>query len=150
MALQVDIRVPVGLPLPQTADFIAECEAADKLLEAQRLRMRTNDDREMMREIGFCSGIENDARHIDGRQAGESTDEAVVVSDRGYFDAERVVATLGAIGTPARRAVEATRLRVIGVHPTAPRSRTRRRADGRAPRPTAPAPRRDPTDPGRR
>ena len=41
-----------------------------KLLEAQRLRMRTTYDLEMMREMGFCSGIENYSRHIDGREAG--------------------------------------------------------------------------------
>jgi excinuclease ABC subunit B len=42
-----------------------------KLLEAQRLEMRTRYDIEMMREIGFCSGIENYSRHISGRQAGD-------------------------------------------------------------------------------
>src|ERR687894_1195361 len=41
-----------------------------KLLEAQRLEMRTNYDIEMMREVGFCSGIENYARHIEGREPG--------------------------------------------------------------------------------
>ena len=41
-----------------------------KLLEAQRLRMRTTYDIEMMRQVGFCSGIENYSRHIDGRDAG--------------------------------------------------------------------------------
>jgi excinuclease ABC subunit B len=46
-------------------------ESENKLLEAQRLRMRTNHDLEMMRELGFCSGIENYSRHIDGRQPGE-------------------------------------------------------------------------------
>jgi excinuclease ABC subunit B len=43
----------------------------EKLLEAQRLRMRTTFDLEMMREVGFCSGIENYSRHLDGRAAGE-------------------------------------------------------------------------------
>jgi len=43
-----------------------------KLLEAERLRMRTTYDLEMLREIGFCSGIENYSRHIDGRRAGEA------------------------------------------------------------------------------
>src|SRR5699024_303788 len=43
-----------------------------KLLEAQRLRMRTTYDIEMMREIGSCSGIENYSRHIDGREAGSA------------------------------------------------------------------------------
>ncbi len=47
-------------------------ESENKLLEAQRLRMRTNYDLEMMREVGFCSGIENYSRHIDGRSAGEA------------------------------------------------------------------------------
>ncbi|HJR18548.1 MAG TPA: excinuclease ABC subunit UvrB [Actinomycetota bacterium] len=47
-------------------------ESQNKLLEAQRLRMRTNYDLEMMREVGFCSGIENYSRHIDGRSAGEA------------------------------------------------------------------------------
>jgi excinuclease ABC subunit B len=46
-------------------------ESSNKLLEAQRLRMRTNHDLEMLRELGFCSGIENYSRHIDGRQPGE-------------------------------------------------------------------------------
>jgi excinuclease ABC subunit B len=46
-------------------------ERQGKLLEAQRLRMRTNHDLEMLRELGFCSGIENYSRHIDGRQPGE-------------------------------------------------------------------------------
>ena len=49
---------------------LAELERANKLLEAQRLRMRTTYDIEMMRQIGSCSGIENYSRHIDGRAAG--------------------------------------------------------------------------------
>lgn len=49
---------------------LAELEGKSKLLEAQRLRMRTNYDLEMMRQVGFCSGIENYSRHIDGRAAG--------------------------------------------------------------------------------
>ena len=51
---------------------LAWLEQRDKLLEAQRLRMRTTYDLEMMREIGFCSGIENYSRHLDGRVAGEA------------------------------------------------------------------------------
>ncbi|HEX9695796.1 MAG TPA: excinuclease ABC subunit UvrB [Actinomycetota bacterium] len=47
-------------------------ERDNKLLEAQRLRMRTTYDIEMMREMGFCSGIENYSRHIDGRAPGEA------------------------------------------------------------------------------
>ncbi|ROS30526.1 excinuclease ABC subunit UvrB [Cellulomonas sp. PhB150] len=49
---------------------LAELERQNKLLEAQRLRMRTTYDIEMMRQIGSCSGIENYSRHIDGRSAG--------------------------------------------------------------------------------
>src|SRR5688572_13456758 len=51
---------------------LAELERQGKMLEAQRLRMRTNYDLEMMREVGFCSGIENYSRHLDGREAGEA------------------------------------------------------------------------------
>lgn len=49
---------------------LAELESQNKLLEAQRLRMRTTYDLEMMRQIGSCSGIENYSRHIDGRAPG--------------------------------------------------------------------------------
>jgi excinuclease ABC subunit B len=50
---------------------LAEFERQGKLLEAQRLRMRTTYDIEMMRQVGFCSGIENYSMHIDGRQPGD-------------------------------------------------------------------------------
>jgi excinuclease ABC subunit B len=49
---------------------VDEFERQNKLLEAQRIRMRTTFDIEMMRQLGFCSGIENYSRHIDGREAG--------------------------------------------------------------------------------
>ncbi|WOC13847.1 excinuclease ABC subunit UvrB [Gordonia sp. MP11Mi] len=49
---------------------LADLESKGKLLEAQRLRMRTTYDLEMMRQVGFCSGIENYSRHIDGRGPG--------------------------------------------------------------------------------
>src|SRR5919112_3188 len=51
---------------------LAELERQGKLLEAQRLRMRTTYDIEMMRQVGFCSGIENYSRHIDGRAPGSA------------------------------------------------------------------------------
>jgi excinuclease ABC subunit B len=50
---------------------LAWFEQQNKLLEAQRLRMRTSYDLEMLAEVGVCSGIENYSRHIDGRQPGE-------------------------------------------------------------------------------
>ena len=49
---------------------LAELERQGKLLEAQRLRMRTTYDVEMMRQVGSCAGIENYSRHIDGREQG--------------------------------------------------------------------------------
>ena len=51
---------------------LKELEGQGKLLEAQRLKMRTTFDLEMIRELGFCSGIENYSRHIDGREPGSS------------------------------------------------------------------------------
>jgi excinuclease ABC subunit B len=54
----------------ELTDRLAELEKSGKLLEAQRLRMRTTYDIEMMRQVGSCSGIENYSRHIDGREAG--------------------------------------------------------------------------------
>jgi excinuclease ABC subunit B len=51
---------------------LAWLEGQGKLLEAERLRMRTTYDLEMLREVGFCSGIENYSRHIDGRSPGEA------------------------------------------------------------------------------
>jgi excinuclease ABC subunit B len=56
----------------ELADRLAELEKHNKLLEAQRLRMRTTYDIEMMRQVGFCSGIENYSRHIDGRAPGSA------------------------------------------------------------------------------
>jgi excinuclease ABC subunit B len=54
----------------ELADSLASMEKQGKLLEAQRLKMRTTYDIEMMRQVGFCSGIENYSRHIDGRAPG--------------------------------------------------------------------------------
>ena len=51
---------------------LEELRGMDKLLEAQRLEERTNYDIEMIREIGFCSGIENYSRHISGRKPGSA------------------------------------------------------------------------------
>ena len=56
----------------ELAERLAEMEKQGKLLEAQRLRMRTSYDVEMMRQVGFCSGIENYSRHIDGRPQGSA------------------------------------------------------------------------------
>jgi len=54
----------------ELAERLQGLEREGKLLEAQRLRMRTSYDLEMLREVGFCNGIENYSRHIDGRGPG--------------------------------------------------------------------------------
>lgn len=56
----------------ELADRLEDLENRGKLLEAQRLRMRTEYDLEMIGQVGFCSGIENYSRHLDGRPAGSA------------------------------------------------------------------------------
>ncbi len=76
----------------ELADRLRWLEQHDKLLEAQRLRMRTTYDLEMLREVGMCSGIENYSRHLDGRQPGQMPytlldyfpDDYVVVLDESH------------------------------------------------------------------
>jgi len=76
----------------ELAERLAWLEQYGKLLEAQRLRMRTTYDLEMLREVGMCSGIENYSRHLDGRSAGEMPytlldyfpDDFVVVLDESH------------------------------------------------------------------
>jgi excinuclease ABC subunit B len=63
-------RAIVGIEA-ELQERLAWFESQNKLLEAQRLRMRTSYDLEMLAEVGVCSGIENYSRHIDGRQPGE-------------------------------------------------------------------------------
>ncbi len=60
----------IGTIEAELASRLAEMESQGKLLEAQRLRMRTTYDIEMMRQVGTCAGIENYSRHIDGRAPG--------------------------------------------------------------------------------
>ncbi len=60
----------IGAIEVELEERLAELERQNKLLEAQRLRMRTTYDIEMMRQVGFCSGIENYSMHIDGRLPG--------------------------------------------------------------------------------
>ncbi len=55
----------------ELGERLEELRSQNKLLEAQRLQMRTNYDLEMIREVGFCNGIENYSRHFDGRAPGE-------------------------------------------------------------------------------
>ena len=70
-----------------------ELEAENRILELQRLDQRTRFDLEMLREIGFCSGIENYSRHLDGRMPGEPPytlldyfpDDALIVIDESHI-----------------------------------------------------------------
>src|SRR5699024_4225655 len=85
---------------------LQELRAEDKLLEAQRLEQRTNYDLEMMREMGFCSGIENYSRHLTFHEPGSTPytlldffpDDFLIVIDeshatlpqvRGMFNGDR-------------------------------------------------------------
>ncbi|MDA2815175.1 excinuclease ABC subunit UvrB [Nocardiopsis sp. RSe5-2] len=62
----------VGQIEAELSGRLADLEAQGKLLEAQRLRMRTTYDIEMLREVGSCSGVENYSRHFDGREPGSA------------------------------------------------------------------------------
>ncbi|MEI7592690.1 MAG: excinuclease ABC subunit UvrB [Actinomycetes bacterium] len=66
------MRVAIGRIETELQERLAEFEGAGKLLEAQRLRMRTQYDLEMMQELGYCNGIENYSAPIDGRAPGEA------------------------------------------------------------------------------
>src|SRR6187402_117885 len=66
------IQRAIGTIQIELGERLQELERQGKLLEAQRLRMRTTFDIEMMEQIGFCNGIENYSRHIDGRNPGEA------------------------------------------------------------------------------
>ncbi|MGA0144761.1 MAG: excinuclease ABC subunit UvrB [Ilumatobacteraceae bacterium] len=63
-------RAMVGIEA-ELQERLSQFEKEGKLLEAQRLRMRTQHDLEMMQEVGYCNGIENYSMHIDGRRPGE-------------------------------------------------------------------------------
>ena len=66
------IQRAVGTIEVELRERLGEFEQEGKLLEAQRLRMRTEYDLEMLAETGICSGIENYSRHLDGRAPGET------------------------------------------------------------------------------
>ncbi len=65
------MRIAIAGIEQELGERLAELEADNKLLEAQRLRMRTEHDLEMLAEVGSCTGIENYSRHLDGRSAGQ-------------------------------------------------------------------------------
>ena len=70
VASQENMQRAIGQIENELQDRLQVLNKEGKLLEAQRLRMRTEYDLEMMREVGFCNGIENYARHIEGREPG--------------------------------------------------------------------------------
>ena len=65
------MAVAIGRIETELQEQLSMLESQQRLLEAQRLRMRTQYDLEMMQEMGFCNGIEKYSRHIDGRESGE-------------------------------------------------------------------------------
>src|SRR5476649_1132959 len=65
------MRIAMGTIRQELDERVAELEKQGKLLEAQRLKMRTTFDLEMMEEMGFCNGIENYSRHTSGRPRSE-------------------------------------------------------------------------------
>ena len=77
---------------------LEELNEQEKLLEAQRLEQRTRYDLEMMREIGYCSGIENYSRHLAQREAGRAALDADRLLSRRLSDGHRRVAHDGAAG----------------------------------------------------
>ena len=93
---------------------LAEFERQGKLLEAQRLRMRTTFDIEMMEQIGFCNGIENYSRHIDGRAPGAPPnclldyfpDDLLVVIDESHVTVPQIGAMYEGDASRKRTLVE--------------------------------------------
>ena len=82
----------------ELADRLKELRSEDQLLEAQRLEQRTNYDIEMMREMGYCSGIENYSRHMDGRKPGQAPytlidffpDDFLIVADESHVSLPQI------------------------------------------------------------
>ncbi len=93
---------------------LGELKTQGKLLEEQRLRMRTTFDLEMMEQIGFCSGIENYSRHIDGRAPGEPPhclldffpDDFLVVIDESHVTVPQIGAMYEGDASRKRTLVE--------------------------------------------
>src|SRR5689334_10353045 len=98
----------------ELADRLNELEGQGKLLEAQRLRMRTTFDLEMLQQLGFCSGIENYSRHLDGREPGEPPhtlldffpDDFLVVIDESHVTVPQIGAMYEGDASRKRTLVE--------------------------------------------
>lgn len=82
----------------ELAERLDELRREDKLLEAQRLEQRTNYDVEMMKEMGFCSGIENYSRHLSLREAGSTPstlidffpDDFLIIADESHVSIPQI------------------------------------------------------------
>ncbi|MGH1522585.1 excinuclease ABC subunit UvrB [Leifsonia sp. L25] len=113
-ASPVTIQRAIGTIQEELRERLQELEREGKLLEAQRLRMRTQFDLEMMEQIGFCSGIENYSRHIDGRQPGEAPnclldyfpDDFLVVIDESHVTVPQIGAMYEGDASRKRTLVE--------------------------------------------
>jgi excinuclease ABC subunit B len=71
---QPNLQRAMGAISAELEERVAELRARGNILEAQRIEQRTRFDLEMLREVGYCSGIENYSRHLSGRRAGERPD----------------------------------------------------------------------------
>jgi excinuclease ABC subunit B len=104
----------IGTIRDELDERLQELEREGKLLEAQRLRMRTTFDLEMMEQIGFCSGIENYSRHIDGRAPGEAPhclldyfpDDFLIVIDESHVTVPQIGAMYEGDASRKRTLVE--------------------------------------------
>jgi excinuclease ABC subunit B len=104
----------IGTIKVELAERLEELERQGKLLEAQRLRMRTTFDIEMMEQIGFCSGIENYSRHMDARMPGEAPhclldyfpDDYLVVIDESHVTVPQIGAMYEGDASRKRTLVE--------------------------------------------
>ncbi|MCU1478250.1 MAG: excinuclease subunit [Subtercola sp.] len=104
----------IGTIQEELALRLTQLEREGKLLEAQRLRMRTTFDLEMMQQIGFTSGIENYSRHIDGRNPGEAPhclldyfpDDFLVVIDESHVTVPQIGAMYEGDSSRKRTLVE--------------------------------------------
>ncbi|MCU1513344.1 MAG: excinuclease subunit, partial [Microbacteriaceae bacterium] len=114
VAGQESMHRAIGTIKTELAERLEVLEREGKLLEAQRLRMRTTFDLEMMEQIGFCSGIENYSRHIDGRNPGEAPhclidyfpDDFLVVIDESHVTVPQIGAMYEGDASRKRTLVE--------------------------------------------
>ncbi len=98
VATRDTVRVALEGIQGELQERIAHFRAANKLLEAQRIEQRTNYDIEMLSEMGFCHGVENYSRWLDGREAGETPstlfdyfpDDLLVVLDESHITVPQI------------------------------------------------------------